>query len=209
MELIHGAMLALRPLWLKSKKQEGEQSMTTLPAAAWPTGCLQVYTGDGKGKTTAAFGLALRAASRGIKVFVGQFMKGFEYGEVHGARAFLPGVQLEQFGSSECIPLRDPPQAQDVNRAMAGLSRCAQILARGEYLLVVLDEINVAVKFGLIPEEALLELVDSRPPHIELLCTGRFAPQSLIDRADLVTEMRCVKHPYEQKGLLARDGIER
>ncbi|MCU0665300.1 MAG: cob(I)yrinic acid a,c-diamide adenosyltransferase [Myxococcota bacterium] len=183
--------------------------MTTLPAEPWATGCLQVYTGDGKGKTTAAFGLALRAASRGMKVFIGQFMKNSAYGEVHGARTWLQGVEVEQFGSSECIPLRHPPERADVERASAGLRRCAEILSRGEHPLVVLDEVNVAVRFGLVEVAALLELVDKRPALVELLCTGRYAPQALLERADLVTEMRCVRHPFEQRGLAARDGIER
>jgi cob(I)alamin adenosyltransferase len=102
---------------------------------------------------------------------------------------------VEQFGSPECIPLRDPPEAADVARAVAGLDRCAAILSAGNHPLVILDEISVAVRFGLIAEAALLDLVTLRPKQVELVCTGRYAPASLLERADLVTEMRCLRHP--------------
>jgi cob(I)alamin adenosyltransferase len=150
---------------------------------AWPRGCLQVYTGDGKGKTTAAFGLALRAAGRGMRVFIGQFMKGSEYGELEGA-AMLGGlVTVEQLGSAECIPLRETPAAEDVELARRGLERCRAALESGDYRIVVLDEACVAVHFKLITEDDLLALVDARPADVELIVTGRYAPQSLLDRA--------------------------
>jgi cob(I)alamin adenosyltransferase len=170
---------------------------------------VQVYTGNGKGKTTAAFGLALRAAGRGLRVYIGQFMKGSEYGELKGA-AMLGGlVTVEQHGSAECIPLRDPPDDKDVALARAGLERCREALASGDYRIVVLDEACVAVRFKLIGEADLMALVDARPADVELVFTGRYAPQSLIERADLVTEMNDVKHYYDTEKLLARDGIER
>jgi cob(I)alamin adenosyltransferase len=175
----------------------------------WPRACLQVYTGDGKGKTTAAFGLAVRAAGRGLKVYIGQFMKGSEYGELEGA-AMLGGlVTVEQFGSPKCIPRRDEPHSEDVELARAGLDRAREALANGDYQIVILDEINVAVYFHLIEEADLLELVDTKPPDVELICTGRYATQALLARADLVTEMKAIKHPYDTIKLNARDGIER
>ena len=176
---------------------------------SWPTGCLQVYTGDGKGKTTAAFGLALRAAGHGLRVYVGQFMKGFAYGELTAAAALGGRIEVEQFGSRECIPWRAEPDATEVARAAAGLERCVEVMLSGSRAVVVLDEVTVAVYFLLIALESLLDAAGRRPPGVELVCTGRWAPEALIARADLVTEMREVKHPYAQRGLAARDGIER
>jgi cob(I)alamin adenosyltransferase len=175
----------------------------------WPRGCVQVYTGDGKGKTTAAFGLALRAAGRGMRVWVGQLMKGLAYGELAGAEMLKGLVSVEQHGSPECIPWRDEPRAEDVERARKGLDACKRALRSGEHRIVVLDEACVALGFGLIEERDLLELIELRPPEVELVLTGRGAPQAVIDRADLVTEMRELKHPYAEQGLEARDGIER
>ncbi|MDJ0761826.1 MAG: cob(I)yrinic acid a,c-diamide adenosyltransferase [Myxococcota bacterium] len=175
----------------------------------WPRACLQVYTGNGKGKTTAALGLALRAAGRGLKVFIGQFMKGTYYGELTGVDLQGDLIHIEQFGSAHCIPLRDPPHQEDINLADAGMKRSLEVLTSGEYPIVILDEISVAVHFQLISESDMLDLLDARPSHVELICTGRYATPSLIDRADLVTEMRVVKHPYDAIGLGARDGIER
>ena len=175
----------------------------------WPRGCLQVYTGDGKGKTTAAFGLALRAAGRGMRVFVGQFMKGSRYGELDGAAALGGRVEVEQFGSSACIPWREEPDPSDAARASAGLARCVEILGAGRHAIVVMDEVTVAVRFRLLGVDALLAAVDARPSGVELVCTGRWAPAELVARADLVTEMAAVKHPYTSLGLEARDGIER
>lgn len=175
----------------------------------WPRGCLQVYTGDGKGKTTAAFGLAVRAAGRGLRVYIGQFMKKTIYGELYGAKMLDNLVEVEQYGSPECIPFRETPAEDDVLLAQKGLLRAQNALQSGEYPIVILDEINIATHFRLIEESKLYELVDSRPKSIELICTGRNAPPGLIERADLVTEMRAIKHPFEQAGLMARDGIER
>jgi cob(I)alamin adenosyltransferase len=175
----------------------------------WSRGCLQVYTGDGKGKTTAAFGLALRAAGHGLKVYVGQFMKAFPYGELRGAAALGGLIEVEQFGSSGCIPWRAEPDAGDVARAAAGIERCVEVMLSGSRAIVVLDEVTTAVHFRLIALTTLLDVMDRRPPDVELVCTGRWAPQELIERADLVTEMREVKHPYASHRLAARDGIER
>jgi cob(I)alamin adenosyltransferase len=183
--------------------------MTKLGYEPWPRACLQVYTGNGKGKTTAAFGLALRAAGRGMSVFIGQFMKQSDYGELYGAGMLGDNIVLEQFGAPECIPWRKDPDQRDIDLARAGLVRAREILNSGNYQIVILDEIQVAVYFGLIAEADFMSLIDERPAEVELICTGRYAPEWLIERADLVTEMVAVKHPYDTIQLMARDGIER
>jgi len=175
----------------------------------WDRGCLHVYTGDGKGKTTAALGLAVRAAGRGMRTFIGQFMKGSFYGELAGLEHLNGLVVVEQFGTSECIPRRDDPAPVDVKAARDGLLRCRQIFEKGEFDIVVLDEINVAVYFNLIGEDDVMALLDYASDELEVVCTGRYASQALLARADLVTEMKCLRHPFETMGLAARDGIER
>ncbi len=168
-------------------------------------GLIQVYTGNGKGKTTAALGLALRAAGHGLRTYVGQFLKGRPTGELKAAKLLEPYLTIEQFGeSSFTLAKGDAHQAALVRK---GLQRIRQVLASGEYDIVVLEEINVALDLELVPLEEVLALLDERPPEVELVLTGRGAPQELISRADLVTEMVSIKHPY-QRGVKARMGIE-
>jgi cob(I)alamin adenosyltransferase len=169
-------------------------------------GLVQVYTGDGKGKTTAALGLALRAAGRGYHTFIGQFMKGQDYGELHGVALLAPYVTIEQFGQPRFLRL-DEISAADIAMTQRGVSRSRQALFSGQYQIVVLDEICMALYFRLVPLAEVLTLLDERPRDVELVLTGRRAPQELLDRADLVTEMLEVKHPY-QRGIGARQGIE-
>ena len=169
-------------------------------------GYVQVYTGDGKGKTTAALGLALRASGHGLRSYIGQFMKGQRYGELEALRDH-PLITIEQYGDVRCIR-REEVTPEHVAQARRGLDRVRQALLSGEYDIVVLDEVNVTIWFGLLAVEDVLALLDQRPEHVEMVLTGRRAPQELIDRADLVTEMRMVKHYYEQ-GVVAREGIER
>ena len=168
-------------------------------------GFVQVYTGDGKGKTTAALGLALRAAGAGLKVYIGQFIKNAEYSEITALQRLADSITIEQFGRG-CFILTEPCQA-DIDAARQGLTTLGRILSSGAYHLVIADEANVAVALGLIGEEDLLALIDRRPPQVELVFTGRGAPPRVLARADLVTEMRLVKHYYDQ-GVLARKGIE-
>ena len=170
------------------------------------TGYVQVYTGDGKGKTTAALGLALRASGHGMRTYIGQFMKGQRYGEL-AALEDHPFIVVEQYGDIRCIR-REEVTAEHVAQAQQGLSRARTALLSGEYDIVVLDEINVTIWFGLLSVEEVLALLDERPSHVEVILTGRRAPEELIARADLVTEMREVKHYYVQ-GVPARRGIER
>ena len=169
-------------------------------------GYLQVYTGEGKGKTTAALGLALRASGRGIPVYIGQFMKGQDYGELH-ALPRLGTVTHEQYGDPGWVYKGKITPAQ---RALAeeGFRKGKAALLSGKYRIVILDEINMAIWFELIPLEAVLELIDTRPGGVELILTGRRAAEEVIARADLVTEMREVKHYYTQ-GVGARVGIEK
>lgn len=167
-------------------------------------GYIQVYTGNGKGKTTAALGLSLRAVCAGNKVFFGQFMKGQECSEKK-AQLILPGFTLEQFGNG-CF-INGTPTEKDISCAAHGLERIRRILVSREYDLVVLDEINTAVFFKLIPVEEVLSVLSIKPKKTEIVMTGRYAPQEIIDSADLVTEMKEIKH-YYNKGVDARIGIE-
>lgn len=169
------------------------------------TGYVHVYTGDGKGKTTAAIGLAVRAAGHGRSTYIGQFMKGQEYGEL-AALEHLPQVTIEQYGDQGCIR-KEEVTSKHIADAVAGLMRAGNELISGRHDIVVLDEVNVALWFGLLEEEAVLELLEARPAGVELVLTGRRAPQAILDRADLITEMLEVKHYYAD-GVLARKGIE-
>lgn len=166
---------------------------------------LQVYTGDGKGKTTAAIGLAIRAAGHDRRTYIGQFMKGREYGELT-ALGDLPLITIRQYGDPQCIR-KEEVTAAHVAHAEAGLDRARTAMLSGRYDIVVLDEVNVALWFGLLTEAAVLSLLDERPPAVELILTGRRAPRAILDRADLVTEMTEVRH-YYSAGVLARKGIE-
>ncbi|HHX44666.1 MAG TPA: cob(I)yrinic acid a,c-diamide adenosyltransferase [Chloroflexi bacterium] len=169
-------------------------------------GLVQVYTGDGKGKTTAALGLAVRAAGHGYRTYIGQFMKGQVYGELRGIDLLAPYVTVEQYGAPTFLRRED---VRDRDRAMAraGLQRVREVLTAGRYQIVVLDEILMALLFGLLALDEVLDLIATRPAGVELVLTGRRAPQAIIDVADLVTEMVEVKHPYQQ-GIPARKGIE-
>ncbi|MBU0703860.1 MAG: cob(I)yrinic acid a,c-diamide adenosyltransferase [Chloroflexi bacterium] len=169
-------------------------------------GYVQVYTGDGKGKTTAALGLALRASGHGMRTYVGQFMKGQPYGELHALRDH-PYITVEQYGDVRCIR-REEVTPEHVAQARRGLERAREAMLSDEYDVVVLDEVNVAIWFGLLDVEQVLAFLDEKPERVEVILTGRRAPQDLIERADLVTEMREVKHYYKQ-GVAAREGIER
>nr|MBC7245324.1 cob(I)yrinic acid a,c-diamide adenosyltransferase [Chloroflexota bacterium] len=169
-------------------------------------GLIQVYTGDGKGKTTAALGLALRAAGHGLRIYIVQFMKGWpHYGELVSLAA-LPNITLVQFGRPDFVD-REHPDPRDIHLAQEAYQHSLDVLANGQYDVVILDEINVALDYGLISLEQMLALLDAKPPHVELVLTGRNAHPQVVKRADLVTEMREVKHPY-RLGIEGRKGIE-
>ena len=180
--------------------------MTEEPSSDVRVGLTQVYTGDGKGKTTAALGLALRATGHGLTTYIGQFLKGRSYGELEGAKRLAPEVTLEQYGLTGWLRAGHiTPEQRDAARE--GLAKGRRALHSGKYDIVVLDEVNVALHFGVLTEEEILELIESKPSQVELVLTGRRAPQAIIDRADLVTEMTEVRHPYD-RGIPARSGIE-
>jgi cob(I)alamin adenosyltransferase len=169
-------------------------------------GLVQVYTGNGKGKTSAAFGLALRAIGRGLKVYVVQFIKGgFDYGELYVVNE-LPNLKLKAFGRGEFVTEK-PPGKEDVELAQEALALAEQVVKSGEYDIVILDEINVALNLKLINLDEVLELIKNKPKHVELILTGRYAPKEIIEAANLVTEMKEVKHPFNN-GYEARKGIE-
>ena len=169
-------------------------------------GYVQVYTGDGKGKTTAALGLALRAAGAGLKVFIAQFVKGMEYSELDALARFGDAITVKQYGRG-CFIYREPTD-EDRRAAREGLAEIRQVVASGEWDVVIVDEGNIATHYGLITVDELLELAETKPDHVELVITGRRAHPRLLERADLVTEMTEVKHYYTQ-GVVARKGIEK
>jgi len=171
-------------------------------------GYIHVYTGNGKGKTTAALGLAFRAMGHGLKTYIGQFMKGQHYGELDAARMVPNYITIEQYGKDTLIHIKNPPDPADVRMAQEGLAKVKTAMLSNRYNIIVLDEIITAHYFHLVSLDDMLEFIKLKPVSIELVFTGRYAPQALIDIADVVTEMTEVKH-YYQKNVSARDGIER
>ncbi len=169
-------------------------------------GYVQVYTGDGKGKTTAALGLSLRALGAGFRVAFVQFLKKGEYSEIRALRRFEPQVEIYQFHAGGFVKGR-PDEA--VRRAVAeGWQKARALILNGRYQLVVLDEINLVLSMGLLPLEEVLAVLRDRPSPVEVVLTGRGAPEALLEVADLVTEMRKLKHYYD-RGVPARIGIEK
>lgn len=171
----------------------------------WGSGKVHVYTGNGKGKTTAAFGLALRAVGAGARVFVAQFLKGRQVGELKSLARLGDAVTVRQYGREQFVPTS--PREEDRCLAQAGLAEARRIIAGGKHALVILDEINQAVAMQLVSVEEVIALIADRPQHVELVLTGRNADARLVECADLVTEMVAVKHYYD-KGIRRRNGIE-
>lgn len=169
-------------------------------------GKVHVYTGDGKGKTTAALGLSIRAAGAGLRVFFAQFIKADEYSEIKALKRFSDIITVEQFGLGGFIG--GTPTTGDVEAAQKGVARVMEIISSGKYDVVVLDEANIAVKYELISEQDLLDIIDAKSKNSELVITGRGASAKIIEKADLVTQMKAVKH-YFQNGVEARVGIEK
>jgi cob(I)alamin adenosyltransferase len=169
-------------------------------------GLVEVYTGNGKGKTSAAFGLALRALGRGFRVYVIQFIKGgFDYGELYVVSK-LPNLTLKAFGRGKFITSK-PPEAEDAILAEEALKLSEEVIKSRQYDVVILDEINVALNLRLIKLADVTKMIESKPEKVEIVLTGRGAPKEIIDLADLVTEFREIKHPFT-KGFQARKGIE-
>jgi len=166
---------------------------------------IQIYTGNGKGKTTAAFGLALRANGAGLKVFIGQFVKGKAYNENIAVAKHLKNITVKQYGLG-CF-IVDTPTANDIKAAHKGLKEMRKIIQKGDYDVVIMDEVNIALYYNLFEIDEVIELMKNKPDYVELVLTGRYAPKEIIELADLVTEMKEIKH-YYQKGIQAREGIE-
>jgi len=166
---------------------------------------VHVYTGDGKGKTTAALGLAVRASGHGLKVYMIQFMKGrINYGELETAK-FIPNFKIKQFGRPDFVS-KENPDPEDIKLAQQGLEHAKTIIFSQKYDIVILDEINVAMDFNLIPTDEVVSLIEKRPKTVELVLTGRKCPRQIVKIADYVTETLEIKHPYSN-GTLARKGI--
>jgi len=189
--------------WKSDRVKELEREERHAPRP----GYVQVYTGDGKGKTTASLGLVARAAGYGHRACIVSFLKGDpNYGELRFIREHMPMVDYHLAGRMNFVDPNDPDPA-DLEIAREGFEHARAALASGDYHVVVLDEINVAVSLGLVDERELLAAIDARPEHVEVVLTGRDASDAITARADLVTEMRSVKHFYEA-GIPARRGIE-
>jgi cob(I)alamin adenosyltransferase len=169
-------------------------------------GYIQVYTGNGKGKTTAALGLAIRAAGAGLKVFIAQFIKMGEYSEINALKRFNDLITVKQFGSGRFI--KGKPSASDIEAARKGVEEIRAVFISGQHNVVIMEEANVAVRLGLLSAEDIMEIMVEKPQNMELVITGRGADSRIIEKADLVTEMKQVKH-YFQKGVKARIGIEK
>ncbi len=169
-------------------------------------GLVQILTGDGKGKTTAALGTVIRALGRGLKVYIVVFMKGdYPYGEWN-ILSKLPNVSIARFGFRA---FTDPAniKPEEIEQAKQALAAARKAMLSGNYDLVILDEVNVAVAWKLVELDEVIKLIRDKPQNVELILTGRHADRELVKMADLVTEMLKIKHPYDE-GMLAREGIE-
>jgi cob(I)alamin adenosyltransferase len=168
-------------------------------------GMVHVYTGNGKGKTTSAIGLAVRAVGAGLNVYIGQFAKGMKYSELNSL-SNIDNIQVEQFGQNYFI--KGSPNEKDIDSAQNGFDKIKEILKSGEYDVVILDEANIATYYNLFTVQELIDVIEERADNVEVIITGRMADNKLIDYADLVTEMKEIKHYYKQ-GVMARTGIEK
>lgn len=168
-------------------------------------GYVHVYTGNGKGKTTCALGLSVRAVCSGKKVFFGQFIKGMKYSELDAIK-YLPNFEMKQYGR-DCF-IKNEPTEKDIKMAKEALKEIEDILKSGKYDMVVMDELNIALYYKLIELDETINIIENRDKKVEVIITGRYAPKKLIEKADLVTEMKEIKHYYKQ-GVQARTGIEK
>jgi cob(I)alamin adenosyltransferase len=167
-------------------------------------GLIHIYTGPGKGKTTASLGLALRAVGHDLKIAIVHFMKIWDYGEVKSLKKL--GIDLFRYGTTELIDPEDPSPV-DFEQAKLAMEKAEELIRGGVYDIVILDEITVAIDFKLISLQEVVDLLEGKPDNLELILTGRTCPEALIEKADLVSRIDEIKHPY-QKGLQARKGIE-
>lgn len=170
-------------------------------------GFVQIYTGNGKGKSTAAIGQAVRAAGYDLKTYIAQFMKEYPYNELISLKHLSEWITIEQFGGDEFVYKKELPGKVELDKAKKGLQTAKEKMLSGDYDLIILDEAIVAIYFKLIKTKDLIEIINAKPENLELILTGRYCPDELIDLADLVTEMKELKH-YYQKGVTSRRGIE-
>ena len=168
-------------------------------------GLIHVYTGPGKGKTTAAIGLGVRATGEGLTVYMIQFMKGRRYSEIEALEK-LQNFTVKQFGRDEFVS-KEKPEQIDIDLAREGLDHAKTIITKGKHDVVILDEINVAVDYNLLPVEDVIKLIEEKPKHVEIVLTGRYASPEVVKRADVVSEILEIKHPY-QHGVQSRKGID-
>ncbi len=168
-------------------------------------GFVQIYTGDGKGKTTAALGLTLRACGHGLHIFIAQFTKGMDYGELSSLKRFADLVTIRQYGRS-CF-IHNRPEEEDIRLARSGWKEVREALVDGKHDIIILDELGIALHYELLSLKEVEELIREKPEGLELVLTGRKMPEELFALADLVTEMREIKH-YYREGVKAREGIE-
>ena len=189
-----------------AKRKATASKKTASPPSSATRGLVIVITGNGKGKTTAAFGQALRAVGQGYKVFIIQFMKGRDYGEFVAAEKYLPRLTIRRSGLDSFV-MRDHPAPVDIELARQGFDLAKEAVTSGKYDMIILDEINVAVDFKLIPLEDVIDLIKNKPPALDLILTGRYAAKAIIKLADTVSDVKEIKHHYAA-GVKERAGIE-
>lgn len=170
-------------------------------------GYIQVYTGNGKGKTTAAIGQSIRAIGNDLKVYFVQFMKDFAYSELNVLKNMAPDLVLKRYGTDDFVFSKTKPSQELIHEMQSGLEEALHVMQQKEYHVIVLDEILVSIYFKLFTEHEVLNFLKKKPDKTELILTGRYCPDSILEIADLVTNMNEVKH-YYQKGVSARRGIE-
>lgn len=170
-------------------------------------GFIQIYTGNGKGKTTAAIGQAVRAAGAEYKTYIAQFMKEYPYSELKSLKLLKEFIEIEQFCGDEFVYKKQLPNESEIKKASDGLNIAKEKMLSGNYEIIILDEVIVAIYFKLLNVNQIIDFIDCKPENVELILTGRYCPDELISKADLVTEMKEIKH-YYSKGITARKGIE-
>jgi len=170
-------------------------------------GFVQIYTGNGKGKTTAAIGQAIRALGHGFTVYLTQFMKNYPYGELNILKTLAPQIEIKRWGNDRFVFKKQAPSAELIAEMSEGLAQARQAMLSLKYDLVILDEVLVSIYFKLLTKEQVIDFIKQKPTGVELILTGRYCPKEITELADLVTEMKEVKH-YFNTGVLARKGIE-
>jgi cob(I)alamin adenosyltransferase len=169
-------------------------------------GYVHIYTGNGKGKTSAAIGIAVRAAGAGLKTYFAQLMKSYLYSELISLKK-ISEIKTVQFGDDNFVLEKRKPNEKELTTARDALAKIEKIMLSGEYDIIVIDEALVSVYFGLITNRDIFDLIDKKPENVELILTGRYADKSIIEKADIVSEIKEVKH-YYSKGILSRKGID-